>query len=154
MTHGHRTEETHEGRRRRGAGRGRRRGRSAMTRRDLWGHKGSRQKCGSSSLEDAGSVHITQPLRVPEEAGFWATQVPPPGTGSAHEQYPGGSYRGKARKREPARIASRKPGAATACDRASPGPGKCAKQEQPAGGRPEQGARAGQDRRVRHRRQG
>eukprot|EP00972_Heterocapsa_arctica_P113587 16437855-Heterocapsa_arctica.AAC.1 len=80
--------------------------------------------------------------------------MPPPGSGSAHEQYPGGSHRRKKRKSEPARPATRRPGAATTCDRASPGAGKPASQQLPAGGQTGQGLRAGQNTQVRHRRQG
>eukprot|EP00972_Heterocapsa_arctica_P060712 8957122-Heterocapsa_arctica.AAC.1 len=64
-----------------------------MTRRDVWGHKGTRQNRGSSILEEIGRVYTRQPQGVPEEAGFWANQVPPTGTRSAHEQYPGESHR-------------------------------------------------------------
>eukprot|EP00972_Heterocapsa_arctica_P057370 8466312-Heterocapsa_arctica.AAC.1 len=101
----------------------------------------------ADAAAEIGSVYITQPQRVPEEAGFWATQVPPPGTGSAHEQYPGGSYRRKARKCEPARHAIRKPGAATACDRASPGPEQIRQARAPGrrSGRAGGACRAGQE---------
>eukprot|EP00972_Heterocapsa_arctica_P070088 10352961-Heterocapsa_arctica.AAC.1 len=70
----------------------------------------------ASSLEATRSLYIRQPQGVPEETGFWAIQVPPPGTGSAHRQYPGVPYRKKSKAGEPVTPAARKLGAATERD--------------------------------------
>eukprot|EP00972_Heterocapsa_arctica_P034407 5066023-Heterocapsa_arctica.AAC.1 len=68
--------------RKRGAGRGRRRGQSAPTRRDLWGHKGHRLKPGRPGCPREPGYR-GQPSCIPHREEFWAIQETHQGTGSA-----------------------------------------------------------------------